>query len=179
MITKTLLTYSEYQKLPETDPYEHEMIDGEEFVSPSPSFWHQRLMIRFAELLREFLKGKHLGVVTGPVDIYYAEQSYVSPDLTFVTAEQAGQLRNAQEIRIPPPLVVEVLSKSSIKWDREDKRGFYKRFGVLEYWIIDPFDQTIEVIDLTRDELSASDPAMSKVLDGFSVRWADLFAPED
>jgi hypothetical protein len=41
MLTKTKLTYSRYQELPDTDPYEHEMIAGEEFVSPSPNFRHQ------------------------------------------------------------------------------------------------------------------------------------------
>ncbi|HEX6512604.1 MAG TPA: Uma2 family endonuclease [Chloroflexota bacterium] len=179
MTTKTRLTYSEYRKLPDTDPYEHEMIAGEEFVSPSPSVWHEFLMMRFAELLHRFLGGKGLGRVVGPVDLYYSEREYVSPDVCFVTEEQFGQLKDAQEVRIPPPLVVEILSKSSVKWDREDKRGFYKRFGVQEYWIIDPFEQTIEVIDLAADVVSRDDPASSKMLPGFSMRWQELFAPED
>jgi hypothetical protein len=43
MLTKTKLTYSRYLELPDTDPYEHEMIAGEEFVSPSPKYRHHRL----------------------------------------------------------------------------------------------------------------------------------------
>ncbi len=178
MITKTRLTYREYRKLPEDDPYEHEMIEGEEFVSPSPSVWHEFLMARFIQLLGHFLSGKRLGRVLGPVDLYYAETDYVSPDVCFIREEQFAELRDSQAVRVPPPLVVEVLSKSSIKWDREDKRAFYKRFGVREYWIVDPFEQAIEVIDLSADQGSSDDPAVSKVLPGFSVRWQELFAPE-
>jgi len=179
MLTKTRLVFGEYRQLPETDPYEHEMIEGEEFVSPSPRWIHQLLVQQFAWLLRSFLLGKRLGVVMGPVDLHYDETNYVSPDLSFFSREQARQLRDAEYSDVPPPLVVEVLSKSSIKWDREDKRRFYKQFGVLEYWIIDPFEQTIEVIDLPADTSSASDPALSKVLPGFSVGWPELFSPED
>lgn len=179
MLTKTKLLFSEYQQLPETDPYEHEMIDGEEFVSPSPRWIHQLLIQQFAWLLGSFLRGKRLGVVVGPVDLHYDETNYVSPDLSVFSMEQASQLREAKYSDIPPPLVVEVLSKSSIKWDREDKRRFYKQFGVLEYWIIDPFEQTIEVIDLAADASSVEDPARSKVLEGFTVSWQELFAPED
>ena len=179
MITKTRLTYREYRGLPETDRYEHEMIAGEEFVSPSPNVWHEYLSARFTELLATFLRGKKLGRVLGPVDLYYSQHTYVSPDLCFVTTEQFARLRAEQDVRIPPPLVVEILSKSSVKWDREDKRRFYAAFGVLEYWIIDPFVNTIEVIDLVADTLTAADPAISTVLVGFSLAWADLFDSED
>jgi Uma2 family endonuclease len=154
------------------------MVDGEEFVSPSPRWIHQLLVQQFAFLLSSFLKGKRLGMLVAPVDLHYDKENYVSPDLSFFTTEQGRLLRDAEFSELPPPLVVEVLSKSSIKWDREDKRGFYRRFGVLEYWIIDPFKQTIEVIDLRTDTSSMGDPAVSRVLEGFSVSWQDLFAPE-
>jgi Uma2 family endonuclease len=74
---------------------------------------------------------------------------------------------------------VEVLSKSSVKWDREDKRGFYERFGVQEYWIVDPFEGTIQVIDLATGASSLSDPAVSNVLAGFSVPWEQVFEGYD
>ena len=177
MITKTALTWSEYRRLPESDPYEHEMIDGEEFLSPSPNYWHQRLAHRLSALLDAYLSGQSTGVIVHPVDLYYDERNYVSPDLAYFTHDQDRTLLDAGRIELPPPLVVEVLSKSSVKWDRDDKRRFYKRFGVLEYWIVDPFDQTIEVIDLEADSSSMSDPATSKILPGFHVSWPALFAP--
>lgn len=179
MITKTAMTWSNYRCLPDTDPYEHEMIGGEKFVSPSPSIWHEFLVMRMAELLNRFLRGKKLGRVLAPIDLVHSETTYVSPDLSFVTEEQFAVLKDEDASKLPPPLVVEVLSKSSLKWDREDKRGFYKQFGVQEHWIIDPFEQSIKVIDLVNDASSGEDPAVSRVLPGFRVAWPELFAPQD
>jgi hypothetical protein len=77
-----------------------------------------------AKLLSLFVDAHQLGSVVLPVDLYYGQEDYVSPDISFFTAAQHGELLSEQKIRLAPPLVVEVLSKSSIKWDREDKRGF-------------------------------------------------------
>ncbi|MFI5268248.1 MAG: Uma2 family endonuclease [Chloroflexota bacterium] len=175
MLTKTKLTYSRYMELPDTDPYEHEMIAGEEFVSPSLNYRHQWIRDRLCALLWVFVNERRLGAVVSPVDLYYSEEDYVSPDISFFNLAQHGQLLDQQKIRLAPPLAIEVLSKSSVKWDREDKRGFYERFGVQEYWIVDPFEETIQVIDLAMGASSMSDPAVSKVLGGFSVRWEQVF----
>src|SRR5699024_7760888 len=43
-----------------------------------------------------------------------------------------------------PDLVVEIISPSSAKIDRMDKRLAYQWSGVREYWIIDPANQIIE-----------------------------------
>jgi len=175
MLTKTKLTYSRYRELPDTDPYEHEMIAGEEFVSPSPNYRHQWIRDRLAKLLMFFLEEQPLGFIVSPVDLYHSEEDYVSPDISFFTMAQHEQLLDQQKIRLAPPLAIEILSKSSVKWDREDKRGFYERFGVQEYWIADPFEETIQVIDVTTGASSMGDPAVSKVLPGFSVRWEQVF----
>lgn len=125
-----------------------------------PAFCHVRLSA---------LNGRGLGGIVAPVDLYYGEEDYVSPDISIFTPEQHRQLVDAQRIGIPPLLVVEVLSKSSITWDREDKRGFYRRFGMQEHWVVDPFAETIEVIDLTTDASMGMDPAVSRVLPGLTV----------
>ena len=43
-----------------------------------------------------------------------------------------------------PDLVVEVLSPSTAKRDRVDKKAVYERCGVREYWLVDPKNRTIE-----------------------------------
>jgi Uma2 family endonuclease len=51
---------------------------------------------------------------------------------------------------------VELVSPSSVRLDRSEKKELYARFGVKEYWIGDPADQTLEVFTLKerRYELS-------------------------
>jgi Uma2 family endonuclease len=48
-------------------------------------------------------------------------------------------------IRVPPDLVVEVLSHGTEVHDRGRKMQIYERFGVPEYWIIDPVANAVEV----------------------------------
>ena len=52
-----------------------------------------------------------------------------------------------------PCLVVEVLSPRTAGYDRDHKYKAYQRFGVGEYWIVDPVHETIEVWTNTADSL--------------------------
>jgi len=47
-----------------------------------------------------------------------------------------------------PDLVVEILSPSTAGRDRVAKRTLYGKYGVREYWIVDPVGSTIEVLTL-------------------------------
>ena len=47
-----------------------------------------------------------------------------------------------------PDLIVEVLSRSTMKKDIGIKKEIYERNGVKEYWIINPWSKTIEVYHL-------------------------------
>jgi len=48
----------------------------------------------------------------------------------------------------PPDLVVEIFSPGSVLYDRGDKFDIYQRYGVREYWMIDPTEDYIEVHQL-------------------------------
>lgn len=47
--------------------------------------------------------------------------------------------------------MVELISPSSVKRDRYDKKDLYARFGVKEYWIGDPANKSLEVLTLQED----------------------------
>ena len=48
-----------------------------------------------------------------------------------------------------PDLVIEILSTSTERTDREVKRKLYADGGVREYWIVDPRTSHIEVLSLS------------------------------
>ena len=50
-----------------------------------------------------------------------------------------------QATRAAPDLAVEVISRSTEARDRRRKAELFARFGIPEYWIVDPLANTIEV----------------------------------
>ncbi|MBN2562309.1 MAG: Uma2 family endonuclease [Phycisphaerae bacterium] len=58
------------------------------------------------------------------------------PEILFVRAERLPAMR--EKIVGGPDLVVEVVSRGSRRMDSETKKQDYERFGVREYWLIDP-----------------------------------------
>ncbi len=44
-----------------------------------------------------------------------------------------------------PDLVVEIVSPASGRKDRKQKFALYERYGVREYWIVDPDEQVVEI----------------------------------
>jgi Uma2 family endonuclease len=94
-----------------------------------------------------------------------------------------------------PDLVVEVLSPGTRRTDEVTKRKLYERFGVKEYWVVDPELDTIKICRRTEQpgpepveraftrvaELSLEDRAAAALttplFPGLSMPLTDIFAP--
>lgn len=143
--TQSRWTYAEFARLPSEGGTRHEIIGGELFVTPAPGTRHQRVVTRLTTLLSGFVQEHGLGeVLTGPIDVLFAEGDYLEPDLLFVAAGREALLTD-RGVEGPPDLVVEVVSPSTETRDRGIKLERYRHFGVGEYWIVDPDSWTVEV----------------------------------
>ncbi|OGF53808.1 MAG: hypothetical protein A2Z21_01030 [Candidatus Fraserbacteria bacterium RBG_16_55_9] len=69
------------------------------------------------------------------------------PDILYISNERRTIIHE-EEIRGAPDLIVEILSPSTVGYDRTYKRTLYARHGVKEYWLVDPEEETIEVLTL-------------------------------
>jgi Uma2 family endonuclease len=158
-----------------------ELIDGEAYLAPAPNLRHQdvlqRLLRRFEDAIADRSK-----VYLSPVDVVLSDDTALQPDLVFVREENRGIL--GDHVTGPPDLVAEVLSPSTRKMDRELKMEAYARFGIPEYWIVDPFAETIEIHRLEGPGTTsysriatchAGDPATTPLLPSLAVDPADLF----
>jgi Uma2 family endonuclease len=175
MQAPAILPYSEYRKLPDDDPNQYEMMWGVLYVSPSARFKHQRIQARLVRLLGNYVDRHDLGTIVEPIDLYRDEVNYVEPDISYFTSDQSVQLEEEQTIRLVPPLVVELLSPSTARKDRETKRRWYADLGVREYWIVDCEARAVEVIDLQNDTSTQTDPVRSGVLVGLSHSLRQIF----
>jgi len=136
-------TYEDYAQLPD-DGQRHEIIDGEHFVNPSPSTLHQHISKRLQYQLYTKIELAGLGVLfDAPIDVQLSEHDIVQPDLVIILNENVRKI-TPTKIKVAPHLVVEILSPSNMDYDRITKRELYERFGVMEYWVIDPFEQQVD-----------------------------------
>ena len=137
-------TYEEYYRL--DDDQRYEIIDGNLLMAPAPDTWHQSWIGELHMILQNHVKG--LGkVFVSPVDVVLDSENTVQPDLVFVSSDNLGIIQR-RAIFGTPDLLVELVSPSSVRRDRYDKKELYARFGVKEYWISDPANKTLEVLTL-------------------------------
>jgi len=115
------------------DGKRHEVLDGVLFVSPSPSRSHQRAVSLLLVALHEYCRQHALGeALVSPADIEFSPKDLVQPDV-FVLPTIGSTWADADALT----LACEVLSPSTARSDRYDKRRTYQRHRVPEYWIID------------------------------------------
>jgi Uma2 family endonuclease len=173
------LTYEDYCRLP-SDGKRYEIIEGELFVIPSPVRPHQRAVTRLTSYLSVFVRENDLGeVFVAPFDVVFSRFDVVEPDLLYVSRGRRSVLTE-KNVQGAPDLVVEVLSPTTAGTDRTIKLKLYARYGVQEYWIIDPYGPSAEIY--RRQErgfepvrtLGATDSLTSPLFPGFSLPLRDL-----
>ena len=174
----TGLTYADLAAIPD-DGLRRELLDGELFVSPSPLTRHQRL-VSYLHLRLGGSVETHGGceVFLAPLDVLFSESNVLEPDLFFVPDEQRDIVTRAN-IQGVPALVIEVLSDH--RMDRVRKREIYARFGVPEYWIVDPTADRVEIYRLGNDGygkpemLEAGDTLLYAGFPGLEIDITSLF----
>ena len=177
----TKLTYQDYAKTPEGEIWE--LIDGEKFMPPSPGEAHQRINIRLGSRLHMFVEDGGLGrMYIAPFDVVLSELDVVQPDLLFVSNERAHIVTSAN-VRGAPDLVVEIRSPSTASRDWTIKRDLYAKYGVKEYWVVDPVERRVWVMlldDYRLEEVGSygmGDVLTSPTLEGLSIDLDDIFRP--
>jgi len=126
------------------DGNRYEVIGGKLLVTPAPSWMHQIAVLELVLLLAPYLREHRIGhEIVAPTDIVFDPRTAVEPDL-FVVPLVNGATPLAWEEVGRLLLVVEVISPSSRRTDRIDKRELYARKGVPEYWIVDTDARTVE-----------------------------------
>jgi Uma2 family endonuclease len=171
------LTYEDYARFPE-DGRRWELIDGEAFMVPSPTTDHQRIMLRFRDQIASFLKVHGGGeCFVAPLDVVFAPEQVFQPDVIFVSDDDASVVTD-QNIQGAPTWLIEIVS-DPVR-DKRVKRDAYARFGVREYWIVDPELRNVEIHRLGQEPFIIEPPAepAPAVLSGLSVDLEDVFGPD-
>ena len=144
-ITDKVYTYEDYLRLPDEEGYNYEILDGMLVKEPAPYVHHQRVSRRLQRLLEDYfaLQDPAGEVFDAPIDMTLSDTNVIQPDLVYIPGDNSEIVEEAR-INGIPYLVVEILSKWTRSKDRVRKRNIYERMGVPHYWIVDPYDETIE-----------------------------------
>ena len=129
-------TAEQVRALPD-DGQRYELVSGELVVTPAPRGVHQVAVLRLGVLLDRYLDSAGVGhVLLSPADIELGEDEILQPDVFVYRTATGRELREWGEIT-ELLLVIEVLSPSTARFDRQLKRRRYQRARVPEYWVVD------------------------------------------
>lgn len=146
---------------------DYEIIEGVKFMAPSPGFGHVNVTANLVTIINGYARINKLGMAFADhFDVHFPDGNVFQPDFTFVSAEKAKRFFDNKSMTLHgvPDMVAEIFSRSTMKRDIGIKKDIYERNGVREYWIIDPWSESIDVYILRDGEYE---------LDGHYENWSE------
>ena len=151
-------------------------------MTPAPTPLHQNIIGNLYQTLRAFVESRKQGrVFLSPIDVKLTDIDVYQSDLIFIRKENVSKV-SRDKLNVIPDLVVEVLSPSNAFYDLTHKKMICAERGVEEYWVVDPKDETIEIlvrdVDRYRAEAFLKKPASltSTLFLGFTMKLDEVFA---
>ncbi len=171
-VSSPKFTHADYMELPEGFPAE--LLHGQLVKQPSRTPWHQVLLTRLALHFDRVVAEDR--VLIAPVDVALDEHNVLQPDI-LVLPPGAGPGPEDRQVQTPQ-LVVEILSPSTARRDREVKRRVYLEGGIVEVWIVDPEKRTVEVWGAggRRESAGLGEVIASEVLPALTLVPEEIFA---
>lgn len=159
-----------------------ERIDGVIYdMTPPPSSNHQGVIGALYVKLHSYLSGRKCRVFVAPFGVWLDETedgNYVEPDIVVICDKSKVRLQGCFGA---PDMVVEVLSPSTARKDKDIKLHRYMKSGVREYWIVDPVNQYLEIHQLIDghygepEVYGREDVARSGIFDHLEIHLTEVF----
>jgi Uma2 family endonuclease len=166
-------TVDQYLRLTDSSPLLIEFTDGELEVLPMPTEQHQAISQFLLFALHAFMQKIGGRIFYAPLRLQIREGKFREPDLLMV--QDANDPRRGNAYWRGADLVVEIVSPDDLERDTKIKRGDYAEAQIPEYWIVNPEDASITVLQLAGDGYAThgvfhrGDTATSPLLAGFAV----------
>jgi len=113
-------------------------------MSPSPGYSHFVVNGNIYSIVKQGLKGSVCAVSIENLDFKYhpdVNDDYLCPDIMIVCDRK--KIKGGAYSGVPK-FIAEVLSHSTAKRDKTEKKDIYETAGVEEYWIVSP-QGTVEI----------------------------------
>jgi Uma2 family endonuclease len=189
LTSDTIYTYAHVLAWSEHEEHERwEIIQGVPYaMSPAPTIQHQEVVGVLYRVLGNYLQGKNCRVFIAPLDVLLAEgqepdeqiKTVVQPDV-FVVCDKTKL--DKRRCKGAPDLIIEVLSPATARKDRREKFLLYEKYGVKEYWLVEPDAKLITAFILKdgqygRPNIYSDEEKMkTAIFADLSVNLAEVFA---
>jgi Uma2 family endonuclease len=150
-----------YRSLPEGTMAQ--LIQNQIIMSPAPLDRNQSLSMEISAELFHHVKSRKLGTVrAAPYDVYFDHENAFQPDILYISNERK-HLIDKDGLYGAPDLIIEILSPSTAQYDLKDKKDVYEQYGVKEYWIVDPEDNSVSGYTIENGKFIALPKAIGKI----------------
>jgi Uma2 family endonuclease len=136
-------TWEDFVALPDDD--RRELIDGELVEVEVPKRRHERIVGRLVYYLTAWTMRHGGEVLPSGYRVRVSERRGVMPDVQlFRAGNEPDESQDEGLVDGRPDVAIEIVSPSSLRYDRIVKLGYYLQLRVPEYWLVDPAEQTFE-----------------------------------
>lgn len=164
-----------------------ELIKGKVFQMGAPSVNHQRLLGFIHWEMYSCLRDQSCEVFAAPFDVRFPDKSTLNskvftvlqPDVCVVCDDRKLDKRGCIGA---PDIVVEILSRGNSKTELKYKYGIYEKYGVREYWVVQPDKKSVLKYVLSSDgrfvagvPYDGGKEFVSDILPGFRMKNDDFF----
>ena len=177
-----LISIYDLESMPD-DGNIYELFEGELSAAKAPSLKHQEIIVNFATILNNYLWQNPVGQIWITPGVLFDEYNSAIPDLVFVATERISQIASGIHIVGAPDLAIEIMSPGSenVRRDQIVKRQTYAKFGVKEYWVVEPLVEVVEISRLQENVLVSvgvfrnADEISSPLLSDLKFTVKDIF----
>ncbi|MDQ6903583.1 MAG: Uma2 family endonuclease [Bacteroidota bacterium] len=120
-----------------------ELVNDKLVMSPTPVDIHQIVVGEIYIEISLYLRKNKLGEIRiAPYDVHFSKENILQPDIVFIKSENVRKIKSKGLFGVPG-LVIEILSPSTSHLDFGEKKLIYEKYGVEEYFLIDPNSKSV------------------------------------
>ena len=155
-----------------------EFISGETIIHSPARLLHMVVLKKLTRVIDDFVEANKSGIVLTEQALVRLKRSDVMPDLAFWKNQSFA---SDTKVFPAPDFIIEVLSKSTAKYDRIKKKEEYALNNITEYWIVDADFKTIEQYVLENEKYKLKEKLshgtiQCKVLMGLEIDLTHIFS---
>ena len=140
-----------------------QLINNKLIMSPAPQDLQQVILGEIYIEISLYLRKKKIGEVRiSPYDVHFSNQNIFQPDILFIKNENLHKV-DKKGLSGAPDMVIEILSPSTSQLDFEEKKLVYEKYGVSEYFIVDPNSKSVFAFFLNNKEYEEQETIEGKI----------------